>query len=418
MKKTCFFLLFALLLCLTAVCFSACGSEPDIVSSGDASSLSSESPESTDPGLSSTDPEPSQTSEAEEPYASAVRTFQVADFPEELGLAYEIRLGGEEAKKIRIISNINAETALPALISSDFTREGDLCVVIADGYDESSEETVISCRIYRYLASENNWTLPEEVPELYQFSRDEYLRSGRFEIEYDKDAVSGNPCPYVLLYSENGNSSPKVLYYKEKAVEYPRIVRQCDGYAILSLKHGDDRDYAVINKSGEKIYSFSGETELAECYPLTFFSDHLLCKSDTDDDYEYDRLESIDLKTGTKTVLADFGNRSYWTFSADGSFVAAYESDKDTECCFCAVRSDGTGIAAESGRFTFESDVKECTLFGHFMAAEMSSGETCIFDLDDGSSAGKIPDIASGYPAVYSHRSAVYAFPDRAFYVS
>ena len=49
------------------------------------------------------------------------------------------------------ISNINAETALPALISSYFTREGDLCVVIADGYDESLEETVISCRIYRYL---------------------------------------------------------------------------------------------------------------------------------------------------------------------------------------------------------------------------------------------------------------------------
>lgn len=314
----------ALLCCLLALllAFSVCACAPE-PAGGESSSgpdVQTSVQESL-PAVESGEPSGGESDENDGSFPQ--KTYGMTDFSVD-GTVF-VRSGepGREDPVLGVLPE--NEISSPYIHNVYLTAERAAVAAVVDKCELSSGVAEVTFRLFRYDEVQETWISCTEEAEAVPFDKNTNNRDGRFGIEYGKDAVKGKPCPYVVLYYA-GNTD-KVLYYKERAEEYPRIVRQDDRYAILSLLHGEERDYAVIDAEGNRLYTFIGEDDVFESVPLTFRGDTLLCKTDSDEDFEYDTLEAVDLTSGTRTVLQTFGNCGYWTYSSDGKTVAVYDVD-------------------------------------------------------------------------------------------
>ncbi|MBP5230847.1 MAG: hypothetical protein ILO68_03880, partial [Clostridia bacterium] len=242
-----------------------------------------------------------------------------------------------------------------------------------------------SYRLFRLNPETGTWAGMETEAEPHPYDRNANNRTGLFRIEYDRNAKSGEPCSYVVLYrpvgTAEGSEEERILYYNDKAEEYPRIIRQSDAYAVLSLLRGESRDFIVLDTQGTAVYRLNGGADdVFESTPLTLFEDTLLLKTDTDDDYEYDTLTYRDLKEGSHAAVDFRGNFAYWTYSPDGSAVAAYNAeDGRTDMVVCDVAG---GFRTSS--FTLEGTVTDAVPLGGMVFVRMKDGTAFLADAATG----------------------------------
>ena len=394
MKRTACFPIKCVLAVLLSVCLlsflfscAGCGHE-DLTDSSEPSSVSSVSDVS-EPGDSSPEPDASESPASED---SAIQrfyrssSFTLTDLAAAGGKTFERLI--PEGETDPIISSVPGENdGTPFLSNVFFTREGDCFAAVADAFERTSEGTKVSYRLVRYLPETDSWEGTDSEPSPYAYSRDADNRTGAFRIEYDDSVSAGKPCPYVVLYREFSDDQEHILYYRDKAVEYPRIIRQNDSYAILSLLRGESREYAVIDRDGQTLFSFHGEEDLNECYPLTFYGDKLLCKADTDDDYEYDTLVELDPASGGKRAIRSCGNFGYWTFSADGSVVFLYDVTENGSQCAAFLVSEFNLFVA----FNIDMKISSAHPFGKLILAETENGKIILFDGMTGANSGPLP---------------------------
>lgn len=160
-----------------------------------------------------------------------------------------------------------------------------------------------------------------EVPVPYEYEENANNLNGYFWIDYEP-VTSGTACPYVVLYHEKDED--RTLFFEEEAKVYARIIRQNDDYAVLSLLEGSERSYLLIDREGNTISELEWVSDISIISPLMFGDELLYCKMDSDEDYVYDTIGAIDMKTGEYHDIMFVGNSDYWSYFADGSGIVAY----------------------------------------------------------------------------------------------
>lgn len=160
-----------------------------------------------------------------------------------------------------------------------------------------------------------------EVPLPYEYEENANNLNGYFWIDYEP-VTSGKACPYVVLYHEEDED--RTLFFEEEAKVYARIIRQNDDYAVLSLLEDSERSYLLIDREGNTISELEWVSDISVISPLMFGDDLLYCKMDSDEDYVYDTIGAIDMKTSEYHDIMFVGNSDYWSYFADGSGIVAY----------------------------------------------------------------------------------------------
>lgn len=257
--------------------------------------------------------------------------------------------------------------------------------------------------------------LQADAPASYVYDKNKYCQSSYFWIDYGS-VGSGIACPYVLLYHTEGEDRP--LLVEESSSSYARIIRQCDEYAVLSIRTGDERSYRLVDSTGKILSELEWISDISAVSPLMFHEKLLYCKSDTDEDYVYDTIGVFDLESGEYRDLLSVGNCSNWTYFADGSMIAFCEENgevTDQFRCFFAedeslhtvtlqgaveMLEAATGVfygvtGSDDGRRAFVWSSETSSLFetdAHSAQSRFSFGERIFAVLDAGTVSVYVPE--------------------------
>ena len=316
-----FLLLPALVLSLLlSACQPDAPAEPSAASGEPVSAVSD-----TESTVSDAEPDPSTDPEQE-----PVRVFTADDLQKSGVLALRTETFKTGGNGIFAQDTAWNESADPYLLPPYFAKDGTCRTALVQAVErtENEGEWKITYCPFRFNEETDAWEQAEDAVSAETYDRNTCNKDGCFVIEYDQKAQTGKPCAYVVVYQEQCEAQPRVLFFNDKAVEYPRILRQNDDYAVLSFVRGEDRSYRVIDKTGATLYTFEDEAALSERTPLTFYGDTLLCKTDTDDDFTYDTLDILHLDTGAVETAAFFGNCGRWMYARDGGWIAAYDGEE------------------------------------------------------------------------------------------
>ena len=316
-------LLLALLLVFVCA-LSACQPDGPSVLPDDSSVPAASDPSGSDPS----EPDAPVSEPAEE--KQALKSFGIETFEPSGELGMKSYTKSEADLKASYPLLTVAESASPFLYPPFLGDNGCFYTVLIHSLRKAEAEGQwqMDCRFFRLNADGTGWEQVDAYSHPEDYNRNSDNHNGHFFIEYGSNAQTGKPGPYAVAYQEYCEKEFRCILFQEKATEYARILRQNDDYAVLSLTKDDDRVYRVIDRTGRVLYTFNGEAAISECSPLTFYGDTLLCKTDTDDDFEYDTLEILHLEDGSKTAAASFGNCGRWMFSKNGEYVAAYDDEK------------------------------------------------------------------------------------------
>lgn len=347
-------------LLLLACAAASCGQDVPPEPSNDPSAAVSDIPSGSESAAASDEPVPEPVSEPGQG-ETGLLTFDLERFlPDEQS---DAATATEEELKAVCPSLSLEKSSFPCLLPPYMTQSGDCRTVLVLSAERGNESDpyVAKIAVFRFDTESKDWKPVSGFGTPVVYDRNRLNADGCFSIEFGEGAKTGKPSPYAVLYQEACAGEPRVLLFNDRKEEYPRILRQNDDYAVLSLLKGDDRVYRVISNTGEELYRFDGDVQIAERAPLTFFEGSLLCKTDTDDDYEYDTLQILNLTTGEIRTAASFGNCSHWTYARSGEWVAAYDEDAgpvtmhlfhvrtETELSFVCPSAPGENLISEGG---------------------------------------------------------------------
>lgn len=328
-KKSFKTILFPLMLVILIAAFAGCdGEEPPVAASSVAESLPEESTGELSSEAPSEEPseEPSQdtSSETEPPVVEPVYelySIGSGDFPEANDLSF-------------ILINKANDTVLDAFLHSytgTYPAVGDMvygnnalhvCVVYEALPFYGAHQ--VKYLWYNFDFATGQLISPSlERPSPYQYDKNVYNQNGYFWVDYES-TVSGEACPYVVLYNENGTNH--TLCFEETALEYVRIIRQTDTHVVLSVLRNGERYYRILDREGKVTAQLEWISDVSSITPLMFDSNYLYCKKDADEDFVYDTIGAIDLTTGKYQDLLFVGNSDYWTYFADGCGIAIYDN--------------------------------------------------------------------------------------------
>lgn len=298
-------------------------SEPSVEESAE-SSVEDSSEESSEPPSGDTSED---TSSEEEPVLPDPPTYELLnlsaeDFPPAEDLSFAMVNKNSDAALDGFLKAY--EGSYPAIADVVYTENSlQVCVV----YDVLEIYGAFQAKYLWYTLDCTNGTLvspTKERPTAYEYDKNTNNQKGYFWVDYE-EAVSGEPCPYVVLYHENGVNT--TLCFEETALEYVRVIRQTDTHVVLSVSRRDERYYRILNREGTVIAQLEWISDVSSITPLMFDDKYLYCKKDADEDFVYDTIGAIDLSTGKYQDLLEVGNSDYWTYFADGSGIAIYDNE-------------------------------------------------------------------------------------------
>ena len=205
-------------------------------------------------------------------------------------------------------------------------RDGQCVALVVHSKEQDGDTTRFGCEYLLVDIPHACFGNAVEKPgDPFTYDKNVDTRLGSFGIEYDQGEKRG---PFVLFWEQNGEK--KMLLYSEEKDAFARLLRQNDHYLVYSVKNEDITHYYVIDTKGNTVLDLGWDADITVTAPLTFYKDFLLCKTDTNDDYVYDTVTKIDLKTGESTDLVFVGDREHWTYSPDGALIAVYGEEAPT----------------------------------------------------------------------------------------
>lgn len=277
------------------------------------------------------------------------------------------------------------EGEFPFIAQAFCGERGDCCLLIVYGIEKTGDGCSVRYEWHTVdFRSRAVGGVTDETGEPFVYNPKENNEAGRFALEFDDP--EGKKGPYVLYYETE--SGKKLLQYGEEPDVTARILRQNDRYVVLSLA-GEETFYYVIDSDGNTVAELGWDADIAARAPLMFYRDALVCKLDANDDFVYDSVGLLDLKTGETEMLLSVGECLHWTFSADGNTVAVYgkEDDEASLQCFCVsdLPERGTAVAQ---RIPTEQPVEWAAAVGDSVFCRTSSDENAVLFIRHSSGTG------------------------------